>query len=162
MELTLSSPCPMSWEDLAGDDRVRYCEKCRLNVYNVAAMESQEVEALVRRTEGRLCGRLYWRGDRTASLRDCPSAAKRRVLRSIVATASVLFLAVFAVVFRHRERPDTRHLPPWLRDVAELIDPQPVPPRPAVVPPPPAVVGWLRRAKTPAPPAAPPSPTQSN
>jgi hypothetical protein len=59
MNLQISSPCPKSWDDLVGDHRIRYCGECRLNVYNLAEMPRVEVEALVRSTEGRLCGRLY-------------------------------------------------------------------------------------------------------
>ena len=142
MELRVSSPCPMSWDDLVGNDRIRTCGKCKLNVYNLADMEPQEVEAIVRRTEGRLCGRLYLRGDRTASLRDCPSKAKRILFRRIVATASVLFLALFASIFRRMEGPDPSGLPGWLQSIVALIDPKPDR-RPCVVgsiapPPPPA------------------------
>jgi len=126
MELRISSPCPMSWNDLSGNDRIRYCGKCKLNVYNLADMEPQEVEAIVRKTEGRLCGRLYLRGDRTASLRDCPSSAKRVLFRRIVATASVLALALFGFLFRSMEGPDRSRLPLWLQEVVELIDPKPV------------------------------------
>jgi len=116
----------MSWDDLVGDDRIRYCGKCKQNVYNLADMKAQEVEAIVRKTEGRLCGQLYLRGDRTASLRDCPSTARRVVLQRIVATASVLFLALFATLFRGMEGPDRSGLPVWLQDIAEIIDPRPV------------------------------------
>ncbi|HEV3026513.1 MAG TPA: hypothetical protein VG457_03015 [Planctomycetota bacterium] len=151
----MSSPCPMSWEDLAGDDRIRFCDKCRLNVYNLADMESHEVEALVRRTEGRLCGRLYLRGDRTASLRDCPGAGKLRSLRRILWAASVLALAVFAGVFRNLEAPDRSGLPRWLQDAMALIDPPPVPP------PRRAVVGDICPVNLPVSPAVPPSPTRS-
>ena len=115
----------MSWDDLVGNDRIRYCGKCKLNVYNLADMAPPEVEAIVRRTEGRLCGRLYLRGDRTASLRDCPSTAKRAILRRIVATASVLFLALFATLFRSMEGPDRSGLPGWLQSIVALIDPKP-------------------------------------
>ena len=67
MELRISSPCPKSWDELVGDDKIRYCGQCRLNVYNLAEMPKEEVEALVRKTEGRLCGRLYMRGDKKAA-----------------------------------------------------------------------------------------------
>src|SRR4051794_38589712 len=119
MDLRVSSPCPMSWNDLAGNDRIRYCGKCKLNVYNLADMKSEEVEAIVRKTEGRLCGRLYLRGDRTASLRACPSSAKRVLLRRTVTAASVLVLAVFGILFRSMEGPDRSQLPRWLQEVVE-------------------------------------------
>src|SRR5258708_33231425 len=126
MELRISSPCPMSWDELVGNDRIRYCGKCTLNVYNLADMEPQEVEAIVRKTEGRLCGRLYLRGDRTASLRDCPSTARRIFIKRVVTVASVMILALFAFVFRRMEGPDRTQLPVWLQNVVELIDPKPV------------------------------------
>jgi len=125
MELRISSPCPMSWDDLVGNDRIRYCDKCKLNVYNLADMNPQEVEAIVRKTEGRLCGQLYLRGDRTASLRDCPSTARRVLFKRIVATGSVLFLALFATLFRGMEGPDRSGLPVWLQGIADIIDPRP-------------------------------------
>jgi len=125
MDLRISSPCPMSWDDLVGNDRIRYCGQCKLNVYNLAEMEPQEVEAIVRKTEGRLCGRLYLRGDRTATLRDCPSTARRVVLKRVVATASVLFLALFATLFRGMEGPDRSGLPGWLQSIVQIIDPKP-------------------------------------
>jgi len=144
----VSSPCPMSWDDLVGNDRVRYCGKCRLNVYNLADMPSEEVEVLVRRTEGRLCGRIYLRGDRTGSLRDCPSAAGRRLLRRLVGTAAVLSLAVFGCVFRRMDPPDRKRFPGWLQDVVQAIDPEPRPRRPVVL------MGLCR----PMPPPLPPGP----
>ncbi|HVR84597.1 MAG TPA: hypothetical protein VMU54_09820 [Planctomycetota bacterium] len=162
MELRVSSPCPMSWEDLVGNDRIRYCGKCRLNVYNLADMEPPEVEALVRRTEGRLCGRLYLRGDRTASLRDCPGAARQRWLRRLIGAASVLVLAVFATIFRNLERPDPGSLPPWLQKAVALIDPEPVPPRPAGKPPFRVLLGGICPVTPPVPSAAPPTPTPGN
>jgi hypothetical protein len=59
MDLRISSPCPKSWDDLVGDNRIRYCGQCKLNVYNQADMSSEDVAEIVRKTEGRLCGRLY-------------------------------------------------------------------------------------------------------
>ena len=36
--LAVASPCPASWDAMEGDDRVRYCPRCRQNVYNLTAM----------------------------------------------------------------------------------------------------------------------------
>jgi hypothetical protein len=66
---------------MAGDDRVRHCAECNLNVYNFAAMTSAEVEALVATTTGRLCGRLYQRADGTYLTKDCPEGFKIKVRR---------------------------------------------------------------------------------
>lgn len=61
MELRIASPCSADWDRMKGDERVRYCPECKLNVYNFDAMESAEIESLVRNREGRLCARFYAR-----------------------------------------------------------------------------------------------------
>ena len=52
--LRIASPCPASWERMEGDERVRHCAVCNLNVYNFAEMTRDEVNALIARSEGRL------------------------------------------------------------------------------------------------------------
>jgi hypothetical protein len=73
---------------MAGDERVRHCTLCSLNVYNFAEMTRDEVRELLVRTEGRVCARLYRRADGTVLTRDCPTglrALRRRVSRVAVA-----------------------------------------------------------------------------
>jgi len=151
MDLQISSPCPMRWESLTGDDRIRYCDRCRLNVYNLAEMSRDEVEGIVRTTKGRLCGRLYLRGDRTATLRDCPEGRGRILSRRLRKAAIGFGVVAFALLLRNVSRPDIRGLPQWAQRIAEWIDPgcrsqggsmvvgalRPMPP-PPVLPPPPA------------------------
>jgi hypothetical protein len=33
---------PGLWAEMAGDDRSRFCKDCKLNVYNIAAMEKAQ------------------------------------------------------------------------------------------------------------------------
>lgn len=66
---------------MSGDDKVRFCGLCNLNVYNISAMSGAEAERLIARTEGRLCAKLYRRPDGTIITADCPvgwRALKRR------------------------------------------------------------------------------------
>lgn len=139
MELRISSPCPKTWEDLAGDDRIRYCGQCRLNVYNFAIMSREEIEQVVRKTEGRLCGQLYLRGDRTVTAKNCPSTRTRTILKRALGTAAVLLLAGFTWVCRTSERPSRAGLPAWLQVTLSLIDPE----DPKAVPPPPRLLGEI-------------------
>src|SRR5215210_3096990 len=80
----VAAPCPADWEKMVGDERVRFCGQCELNVYNLSGMTRREAEALVAGTEGRLCVRFYRRADGTILTRNCPvglRALKRRVSR---------------------------------------------------------------------------------
>lgn len=61
---------------MAGDERVRHCTLCDLNVYNFAEMSGDEVRELLARSEGRVCARLYRRADGTILTKDCPRGVR--------------------------------------------------------------------------------------
>ena len=124
MDLRISSPCPESWSGMAGNDRVRFCGRCKLNVYNLAVMSPGEVEAIVRGTKGRLCGQLYMRGDRTATLRDCAGGARRKWVRRAVAVAGILVLGAFSWLLRGIDEPNRSMHPSWIRAVLNWIEPE--------------------------------------
>lgn len=89
----IAAPCSSSWAAMAGDEKVRHCALCNLNVYNFAEMSVGEVRALLLQTEGRLCARLYRRRDGRMITRDCPTglrALRRRVSRAAGAMLSAL------------------------------------------------------------------------
>src|SRR5258708_6452212 len=82
-DLRVAAPCSSSWEQMVGNDRVRFCESCALNVYNLSAMTAEEAERLVAKKEGRLCVRFFQREDGTVLTQDCPRGliALRRAAR---------------------------------------------------------------------------------
>jgi hypothetical protein len=95
----IASPCTASWDEMKGDDRVRFCGGCEKNVYNLSAMGREEAESLLRAKEGNLCARLYRRADGTVITADCPVGAKR-VRRRRLALATVgggIFTAMAAL-----------------------------------------------------------------
>ncbi len=87
-KLQVASPCYERWDNMKGDDRVRHCASCKLNVYNVRELTTAEVEELVERTKGRLCVRLYRRWDGTVLTRDCPVGLQRARVRMVAALAT--------------------------------------------------------------------------
>ena len=94
--LRTASPCPVGWEQMTGDERVRLCRLCNLHVYNISEMTRGEACALIAKSEGRICARLVRRADGTVITRDCPvglRAIKRRVAR----TAATVFAAIMTV-----------------------------------------------------------------
>jgi len=93
----VASPCPSSWEKMIGDERVRHCSECNLNVYNLSAMTEREIEQLVQATQGRrLCARLYRRADGTVLTRDCPWSL-RMMARRASRFASAMLTALMSV-----------------------------------------------------------------
>jgi hypothetical protein len=127
----IASPCPVKWEDMhaVGDgERVRHCDECSLNVYNIAGMTADEAEALLVAHEGRrLCGRIYRREDGTVLTRDCPVGlvfVRAKMARAVARVSAVLgLLLAGTVTFGARARGEPvrlRSMDPFARIVAWL------------------------------------------
>ena len=95
---------------MAGDERVRHCAECNLNVYNLSAMTERQVLALIAESRGkRLCTRFYRRADGTILTQDCPwsfRAMKRKASRLGVAVLTAL-MSVTVAMGRNKPRPAT-------------------------------------------------------
>jgi hypothetical protein len=75
--IVVPTPCPADWNQMRGDDRMRFCATCRKHVYNFAAMTSDEALGLLRAHGGDVCGRLYRRPDGTVITADCQAEPSR-------------------------------------------------------------------------------------
>lgn len=91
--LRVATPCPVGWNQMRGNDQVRFCDHCQLNVYNISELSKLEAQRLITSTEGRLCARLYRRADGTILTKDCPVG-----LRALRLRVSKRVAAVFALV----------------------------------------------------------------
>jgi hypothetical protein len=93
--LEVASPCTVSWDSMRGDDNVRFCGECRLNVYNLSGMNTRDALSLVARREHRVCVRFYRRPDGTVVTQDCGSAARRaaRLMFGAICTFIALVIA---------------------------------------------------------------------
>lgn len=100
----IAENCSASWDWMSGDDKVRYCHKCKLNVYNLSAMNEQEAEGLLRRnSDSGICGRFYRRLDGKIMTADCPLTTKvvdgtQRILRCMFSIATAIVMCIGAVV----------------------------------------------------------------
>jgi hypothetical protein len=90
LEIRIAKPCNQSWTAMKGDERVRFCGSCQKNVFNISEMTRDEVEELIRKTDGVFCARLYRRTDNRVMTKDCPKgvAAYRRK-RALVLVSGV-------------------------------------------------------------------------
>ncbi|MCW3097321.1 MAG: hypothetical protein JWL77_2939 [Chthonomonadaceae bacterium] len=108
----VASPCKASWERMEGDDRVRHCEACKKNVYNLSGMTRSEAEALVAGSEGRLCVRFYRRPDGTMLTQNCPVGvmAIRKRMATTLACACTLFLSLYSYASNMARRQPTESI----------------------------------------------------
>jgi len=76
---------------MLGNDQVRFCQECKLNVYNLSGMSREQAEDIIRAKEGNLCVRFYRRSDGTVLTQNCPvgiKAIKQKVARTATAIIS--------------------------------------------------------------------------
>ncbi len=51
------APCSKDWNEMIGDERVRFCQGCAKNVYNLSAMPRKEASKFVALNSGKVCVR---------------------------------------------------------------------------------------------------------
>jgi hypothetical protein len=76
-QFAIRTPCPMDWDRMLGNDRVRFCDRCQKHVYNLTTMSPDETAALIstiRDRNERRCVRLYQRPDGTLTTSGCEPA----------------------------------------------------------------------------------------
>jgi len=97
-QIKIATPCPADWNKMKGDERVRFCGDCKLNVYSSAGLTQEEVMDLVRRRQmgERICMQLHKRADGTLITKDCPvgvslaARMKRRMMALRFAMISLI------------------------------------------------------------------------
>ncbi len=96
----IASPCKASWDDMQGDERVRFCGKCEKNVFNLSAMSKSEAEALLFEKDNSVCARIFRRADGTVMTTDCPVGVRTKRVRrlAIIAAGGGVLTAVAAAL----------------------------------------------------------------
>lgn len=93
--LAVASPCSEEWEGMAGDERRRFCGRCRRDVLDFSRLTEREIQSHLEASGGRLCARVTRKGGRFVHLPPAPPSllsprsAERRVspLAATVVTA---------------------------------------------------------------------------
>ncbi len=118
LEARIASPCSANWNQMAGDDRVRFCPECQRNVYNFSSMTESEVKRLVAQSEGRLCARFYQRLDGTMLAKNCPVGFRGSIFRATrMATATLAALMSAAPSFAKPAAGPEQIVPPVLLQI---------------------------------------------
>jgi len=57
-KIEIASACSADWESMSGDERVRFCDQCNKQVYNISRMTRTQAEQLLANSVGKLCARI--------------------------------------------------------------------------------------------------------
>jgi hypothetical protein len=124
MNLEIASPCRESWDRMRGDERVRFCGRCSLHVYDLSALSEPEALHLVKKTEGKVCVRFYQRRDGTILTRDCPVGWARlhQSLLGVNALVALFAAVVTALVMGEGRTGEDRERAGWWTRVEKWWD----------------------------------------
>src|SRR5262249_40619326 len=114
--VAIKTPCKASWDDMVGDDIVRFCCTCSKSVYDLSAMDAIDAEAFLERhlpssrslsspleeEDERACVRIFRRPDgRILTGSECDPALRKRHARralKLVGTSLAMAAATLAVL----------------------------------------------------------------
>jgi hypothetical protein len=133
----VATPCRANWDRMLGDDRVRHCNDCNKNVFNLSAMTRDQAEALIVAKNGDLCARYYQRTDGTILLADCTVGMSQRNNRRLVAAGAFALLAgtsTAAMMTKHKSN-DFRMGDVRVDTTMQFAKPPVIIPSPPVAPP---------------------------
>jgi uncharacterized protein len=107
--ITIESPCNADWDSMAGNNQVRFCEHCSLQVTNLSTMTRQQAMRLVARSQGRVCVRFIQEPDGRVLTRSTQKLYRigRRVSR-LAAGAMTAALSMQAASAQTRSASDYR------------------------------------------------------
>ncbi|MBI4748612.1 MAG: carboxypeptidase regulatory-like domain-containing protein [Acidobacteria bacterium] len=92
-QIQVKSPCTEDWNEMVGNDEVRFCSHCSKHVHNLSAMTRREAEELVLRSSGNLCIR-YIRRPEDQQIVTLPDWMDRPALRGLVLPVAAGVMAV--------------------------------------------------------------------
>lgn len=122
-QTNIPNPCPMSWDDMSGNDKTRHCSQCEKSVYHLSNMTGPEAAKVLREHGGDLCVHGVFRTS-DGSLITKPTRKQRfhRLVRRTLAT--VLVVPMIAVLSGCGEQKFSGKLGEWIKpETPEAVDP---------------------------------------
>ncbi|MBY0549458.1 MAG: hypothetical protein K2W95_19435 [Candidatus Obscuribacterales bacterium] len=96
--LAIDLPCPIPWTHMKGDDKIRHCDVCDLNVHNLSAMTEYEIGDFLAANAGvRVCVNMFKRPDGTIVTDRCPAGLRELRNRAKKLYRAVAGFAAFAI-----------------------------------------------------------------
>ena len=75
--IAIPDPCTVSWEEMRGDHRTRFCDTCGQNVHDVSSLTRAEAVQLLPGGETKPCLQIHRRPDGRVMTVDCATRRER-------------------------------------------------------------------------------------
>ncbi|HWT01956.1 MAG TPA: ankyrin repeat domain-containing protein [Pyrinomonadaceae bacterium] len=113
-QMSVASPCSADWDEMTGNDQIRFCRHCSQHVHDLSKLTRKEAMRLVAASEGRLCVRYRKRPDGTLDTAERaaePLTQIKRRLSRIAAGAFTASLSLASNVAAQSARPAAGNQP---------------------------------------------------
>jgi len=108
--MTIPSPCTADWNSMIGNEQVRFCEHCSLEVHNLSLMTRSQAERLVAKSNGRLCVRYHY--DPASKPRNLTAPQKlHHISRRVSRIAAGAFSATLSITSAMAQNSTTSQTP---------------------------------------------------
>lgn len=122
-QIEVKNPCSQDWNEMTGNDEVRFCSHCNLNVNNLSAMTRRKALKIARRSQGRICVRYVQNPiDKTPVFADRLYQITRRagiaagVLGASLSLSSLTYAQGAPVLLKRASAPQTKISPTDARE----------------------------------------------
>jgi hypothetical protein len=95
-QLKIKNPCLASWDEMTGNNEIRFCQHCDLTVHDVSQLTPKRVRRLVAKTRGRLCVRYQCLPDGSVLLKAIPKKV-HQIQRRVSKIAAGAFSATLTL-----------------------------------------------------------------
>ncbi len=93
-----ATSCKSSWDKMTGSETVRFCEQCKLQVYDFSKTELPEAEEIIFKREGKKDFILHRRTDGKFLTTDCPVGVKNKQLLMVAGMVAALLVVGCMIV----------------------------------------------------------------
>lgn len=95
--ININTPCKANWDEMIGNEQVRFCSHCDLDVHDLSAMTRQEALRLVINSKGKLCARYTRKPDGPIQTTDLVLPRLHSISRRASRIAATAFSAALSV-----------------------------------------------------------------
>lgn len=101
-QLKIKNPCSANWDQMIGNEWVRFCEHCQLTVNDLTPLTPKRVRRLIANSKGRLCVRYRISREGTPTLKGVPQQLHqiRKRVSKLAAGAFTTMLSISSTTFQ--------------------------------------------------------------
>src|SRR5262249_5619973 len=96
--ISIPTNCTVPWDDMKGDGRTRFCNKCSEQVHDISEMTTAEALQLLNASSELPCLRILRRADGRVMTTDCPMTKRERIWKWLD-KRSIWAASIFALIF---------------------------------------------------------------